>query len=155
MVNGPCKKMCMDGMSFFWSPHTQLGWAHRFFFYHRYLIYTIWYLWLSFSGDLILFIFLLSSLCRDYYYSFLFFSFFSFFFFYFFFFYQLDGLTSRSLCNHTPYRCRPAKAQRLTAKALFRWSCIYPYFLTRLGSTRGTGFQTHSQVPKCDLRVTR
>ena len=23
---------------------------------------------------------------------------------------------------------------------------IYPYFLTRLGSTRGTGFQTHSQV---------
>ena len=38
---------------------------------------------------------------------------------------------------------------------------IYPYFLTRLGSTRGTGFQTHPPVGHerrgrtTDLRITR
>ena len=38
------------------------------------------------------------------------------------------------------------RARRLTAKALFDDLVIYPYSLTRLGSTRWTGFQTHSQV---------
>ena len=58
-------------------------------------------------------------------------------------------VNSRSLCNHTPYRCRPARAQRLTAKALFEDLVIYPCF-TRLGLTRGTGFQTHSHVCRAE-----
>ena len=45
---------------------------------------------------------------------------------------------------------KPARAQRLTVKALCNNHSIYPFILTRLGSTWGTSFQKHSQV--CLLR---
>ena len=52
------------------------------------------------------------------------------------------------MCNEIVPQSRRLTANKnfLAAKALFDDLIIYPYFLTRFGSTRGTGFQTHSQV---------
>ena len=60
--------------------------------------------------------------------------------------FTLLSVQLNSLCNLH----RPARERLLTAVALFDDHVIYPYSLTWLGSTRGTGFQTHSQVCRAE-----
>ena len=56
--------------------------------------------------------------------------------------------TTQWACATVPRQA--SEIANFAAKALFDDHVIYPYFLTRLGSTRGTGFQTHSQVCRAE-----